>query len=103
MRKTGWPARSRSRTSRRVRPLAPADTTRTRDRRVLVGPAERLSDNRKHAAALLAGAFGHELFDPRAERLELVRKKQCQFVPPFGRMLRHEGAEARPGLCRRLR
>ncbi len=101
MRKTGCPARSRPRTSRRIHPRRQSTRLRTRDPPVLAARPTGSPTIGKHAAALLAGAFGHELFDPRCRAARTCPQEAASACPVLRRVLRHECAEARPGFVGR--
>ena len=78
IRMTGWPAASSAVGQRRRgrRPSAPASAIRTNARSGAVGldGAERLEVDRDDPDAVLAGALGDELLDPRPERCRSRRR-----------------------------
>ena len=57
------------------------------------GVRRRFARDRHDADAVLAGAFGHELFDPEAEGLKLRREEQRQLVAAFPRGCAEQEAE----------
>ena len=68
---------------------------------VHVGPAERLHVHREETLALLAGALGDELLEPRAEVADQRRRHEGDLVAAGQRALPEEGAQAQRRVLRR--
>ena len=65
---------------------------------IFVRAAERLVDHGQGAFAVLAGALGHELLDPEAERRERGRERQRQLVASLEHGGADERAQGEPGI-----